>query len=214
MVGRSDASHMWSALLRAPRAVAQRLPRIVGPAVCAPSLLLHRLQPAAALTTLRLTLTARSPPPAAAGMSSLARAVSLRLATPTSQALPCATDCSVRTMRMGVGHKRNGSGRRIKRGGHKMGGARAQPRRRTTWEKMTSKTKLKTHHGAANRFHLRGDGTWKFTRAGKKHLMAGASRRRQTAKKLAKGTVTTKGFIKKLFQLMPYAKKYAQRRAG
>ena len=79
---------------------------------------------------------------------------------------------------------------------------------------MTAKKKLKTHKGAAKRFFLRGDMTWKFTRAGKKHLMAGASRRRQTAKKLKKGTVTAKGFIKKLFKLMPYAKKYAIRRAG
>jgi len=94
-----------------------------------------------------------------------------------------------------------------------MGAARAQPRKRTMREKMSQKFKLKTHKGAAKRFKLRGNGTWVYTATGKKHLMAGSSRSRQTLRKLKKRVLKTKGLIKKLFKLMPYHKKRAIRRA-
>ena len=64
------------------------------------------------------------------------------------------------------------------------------------------------------RFKLRGSGSWVYTAPGKKHLMAGASRSRQTLRKLKKRVMTTKGIIKKLFKLMPYHKKRAIQRAG
>lgn len=115
----------------------------------------------------------------------------------------------VRPMRSLVGTHR------IKRhrGGHRMGAAHAQPRKRSTSEKRKQNFKLKTHHGAAKRFKLRGSGKWVFTATGKKHLQAGMSRSRQTRRKLQKRVIVTKGLIKKLFKLMPYHKRRALRRA-
>ena len=66
------------------------------------------------------------------------------------------------------------------------------------------KHKLKSHMGAMKRFFQKADGSWWHKAAGKNHLMAGSSRRRQTARKLQWRQVTTKGDIKKLNRLMPY----------
>jgi ribosomal protein L35 len=64
--------------------------------------------------------------------------------------------------------------------------------------------KLKTHQGAMKRFYQKGDGTWMHKAAGKSHLMAGTSRRRQSRRLIKHRPVTSKGFIKKLNKLMPY----------
>ena len=58
--------------------------------------------------------------------------------------------------------------------------------------------------GAKKRFKLRGDGVFVHARAGKKHLMAGSSRHRQTLRLREKKEVTTKGMIKRLRKLLPY----------
>jgi ribosomal protein L35 len=89
-----------------------------------------------------------------------------------------------------------------------MGGARAQPRRLVVKLKRDPfkhrKFKLKSHRGALKRFYQKADGTFMHKAAGKNHLMAGGSRRRQTYRLLAHRPVTTKGIIKKLKRLMPY----------
>lgn len=54
------------------------------------------------------------------------------------------------------------------------------------------------------RFYQKGDGTFMHKAAGKKHLQAGTSRRRQTLRKMAHRPVTTRRIIKKLKRLMPY----------
>ena len=64
--------------------------------------------------------------------------------------------------------------------------------------------KLKSHKGALKRFYQLKDGTFMHKAAGKNHLMAGASRRRQTRRLIKHRPVTTKGIIKKLRKLMPY----------
>ena len=64
--------------------------------------------------------------------------------------------------------------------------------------------KLKSHMGAKKRFYQLEDGTFMHKAAGKSHLMAGASRRRQTRRKLAHRPVTAPGIIKKLKRLLPY----------
>ncbi|KAL3930976.1 MAG: hypothetical protein SGPRY_001313, partial [Prymnesium sp.] len=132
------------------------------------------------------------------------------VATPMKFSAPPSTGLMpwARTMRSTVGNEGK-KGRR----GHRLGGARAQPRKRTTAEKRKQKYKLKTHHGAAKRFKLRGNGTWAYTASGKKHLQAVASRSRQTRPKMKKRVIKTKGLIKKLHKLMPYHKKRAIRRA-
>lgn len=64
--------------------------------------------------------------------------------------------------------------------------------------------KLKSHKGAMKRFYERSDGTLWHKVAGKNHLMAGASRRRQTRRMIKHRPVITKGIVKKLKRLMPY----------
>ena len=91
--------------------------------------------------------------------------------------------------------------------GARMGGARAQPIRAKPKLKrpgVQTKYKLKTHKGAMKRFYQKGDGTFMHKAAGKKHLQAGTSRRRQTLRKMAHRPVTTRRIIKKLKRLMPY----------
>jgi ribosomal protein L35 len=105
---------------------------------------------------------------------------------------------------------------------HKMGAARAQPRRVVVKLRRDPfkhrKFKLKSHQGALKRFYQKGDGTFMHKSAGKSHLMAGSSRRRQTYRLLAHRPVTAKGIIKKLKRLMPYGttmqppRKYVQPR--
>ena len=66
------------------------------------------------------------------------------------------------------------------------------------------KYKLKTHQGAMKRFWQKGDGTFMHKAAGKNHLMAGSSRRRQTRRLLKHRPIVSKGWVKKLRRLMPY----------
>ena len=66
------------------------------------------------------------------------------------------------------------------------------------------KYKLRSHKGALKRFYKTGSGDYYHKAVGKKHLMAGASRRRQTYRKLSHVKVTARGIIKKLDRLMPY----------
>ena len=80
----------------------------------------------------------------------------------------------------------------------------ARSKRATQRGREVKKYKLKTHQGAMKRFYQRGDGTWMHKAAGKRHLMAGSSRRRQTLRKLKHKAVTAKGIIRKLNRLMPY----------
>ena len=68
----------------------------------------------------------------------------------------------------------------------------------------TRKKKLKSHQGAKKRFYQLADGTFMHHAAGKRHLMAGASRRRQTYRLLAHRPITTKGDTKKLNRLLPH----------
>lgn len=95
-----------------------------------------------------------------------------------------------------------GADRSMATGGHRKGGARAQPTGKGVASKK--KYKLKSHSGARKRFKLRGDGTWVHQASGKKHLMAGASRSRQTLRKRKKTVVKTKGYIRMLRRLLPY----------
>ena len=91
-------------------------------------------------------------------------------------------------------------------GGHRRGGARAQPVRKTPKlkRKPVGKYKLKSHKGALKRFYQTGDGTFVHKAAGKKHLQAGTSRRRQTLRKKAHRPVLARGIERKLRRLMPY----------
>jgi len=86
-----------------------------------------------------------------------------------------------------------------------MGGRRSQPiRKGVKLRRQPGITKLKSHQGAMKRFFQLPDGTFMHKAAGKKHLQAGKSRRRQTLRKLHYKAITTKGIIKKLRRLMPY----------
>ena len=148
------------------------------------------------------------------GLAGVTRAVSLGGLSPTLHAMPCAGVVSARSM--GKLHRpmHPGTTKRIPRGGHRLDMAKAQPVRwKTKREVLLRKYKLKTHQGAKKRFKLRGDGSWVYTAPGKKHLMAGASRSRQTLGKLKKRVVTVPTMIKKLHKLMPYHTKRATRRA-
>jgi ribosomal protein L35 len=104
-----------------------------------------------------------------------------------------------------------GTRRWLSPGRHRQGGARAQPVKRiikkanrSNWQLPTKKYKLKSHKGALKRFYLRGDGTFMHKAAGKQHLMAGASRRRQTKRMLNHRPVLARGIVKKLHRLLPY----------
>ena len=66
------------------------------------------------------------------------------------------------------------------------------------------KTKVKSHQGALKRFFQSADGTYWHKAAGKRHLNAGSSRRRQMRRKLALRPVEAKGIIRKLRKLLPY----------
>lgn len=185
-------------LVSAGLSVARRLPRACAalPSASPTNTLLQRAAPRA------LSIIALAKPVVSLGSCNLRAMV--------QQAAACQTIFQpVRGMRSLVGANR----RNPSRGGHRMGGARCQPRKRTTYQKRKQNRKLKTHKGAAKRFKLRGNGDWVYTATGKKHLMAGKSRSRLTRKKLKKMIVTTKGFIRKLHKLMPYHKKRAIRRA-
>lgn len=86
-----------------------------------------------------------------------------------------------------------------------MGGARAQPiRKEVKLRRQPKPGKLKSHKGALKRFYQTGDGTFMHKAAGKRHMMCGASRRRQTRSMIAHRAVTAKGIIRKLKRLMPY----------
>uniref|UniRef100_A0A7S2DR38 50S ribosomal protein L35 n=1 Tax=Haptolina brevifila TaxID=156173 RepID=A0A7S2DR38_9EUKA len=99
----------------------------------------------------------------------------------------------------------SGARRWKSRGGHRKGGARAQPERKGIKMKRNPvKYKLKSHKGALKRFFQRSDGTFVHKAAGKKHLMAGASRRRQSSRLMAYREVLSKGIARRLRRLMPY----------
>ena len=99
---------------------------------------------------------------------------------------------------------------RWKGAGHKAKAHKRPPRYRKKAKIRNGATqrgetyKLKSHKGALKRFYQRSDGTFMHKAAGKNHLMAGASRRRQTRRLIKHRPVTTKGIIKKLRRLMPY----------
>ena len=96
-------------------------------------------------------------------------------------------------------------------GFHRAGGARAAPRRpglvyrrgKTVRVKPTRARKAQVAPGAKKRYQL-ADGTFMHHAAGKRHLMAGASRRRQTYRLLAHRPIKTKGDTKKLNRLLPH----------
>ena len=98
--------------------------------------------------------------------------------------------------------------KKAKRARHGLGRARAMPVRVKVNRKRKpgehKKVKLKSHKGALKRFYQTGDGTFMHMVAGKRHMMAGASRSRQTARKLKHKPIVTKGQIKKLKRLLPY----------
>ena len=92
---------------------------------------------------------------------------------------------------------------------------RAKPHSRPPWRRKRPKVrkgatqrgekyKLKSHQGARKRFYQLADGTFMHKAAGKNHLMAGASHRRQTRRLLKYRPVITPGIVKKLRRLMPY----------
>jgi len=89
--------------------------------------------------------------------------------------------------------------------GHRRGGARAQPERKAPKHRRNpGDRKLKSHKGALKRFYQLADGTFMHKAAGKKHLMAGTSRSRQSSRLMAHRPVRAKGIIRKLKRLLPY----------
>lgn len=96
--------------------------------------------------------------------------------------------------------------RNMSSGKHRRGGARAAPERKVPKlrRQPSKKYKLKSHKGALKRFYQTGHGTFVHKASGKKHLQAGASRRRQTLRKKAHRPVLAKGIERKLRRLLPY----------